>query len=156
MVEVRCETDFVARNEHFIRLVSELAKKLNNDQTLLNHQQQSNNVEKIWITDENRLKEIGGDLVMNTIQKLGENIRFVRGCLMRISNGNQSSNMIRLLPYAHAVAGKIESNDPEIVLGKYGTIVAVTQSTPESNTVVNEDEEMDQTQVSKNIDELGS
>ncbi|KAH9426247.1 hypothetical protein DERP_007187 [Dermatophagoides pteronyssinus] len=154
MVEVRCETDFVSRNEHFIRLVSELAKKINNQLTNLkaNHQQ-SDEVEKIWITDEKRLKDIGGDLVVNTIQKLGENIRFVRGCLMRIPN-NESSQ-VRLLPYAHAVAGKIESNDPEIVLGKYGTIVAVTQL-PESNTSVNEEEEMDTTQMSKNIDELGS
>lgn len=156
MVEVKCETDFVARNEHFIRLVSELVKKMNNYTTNLqaSQQQQSNGVvEKIWITDEERLKEIGDHLVVEMIQKLGENIRFVRGCLMRISNGR--STAIRLLPYAHAVAGKIESNDPDIVLGKYGTIVAVTQS-PESNPLMNEDEEMDTTQVSKNIDELGS
>jgi elongation factor Ts len=71
MVEVFCETDFVARNDEFKKLVHELALQVAS--------MDPKNVEALlkqpWIRDES---ETVGDLVKETIGKLGENIKISR------------------------------------------------------------------------------
>lgn len=147
MVEVKCETDFVARNENFIKLVSEISKKLACINLTTN---QSEVIHKSWIIDESKLTDIAGNLIVESIQKLGENIKFLRGCIINSLNSD-----IHLLPYAHSVGGKIDSKDKDVLLGKYGTIIAIVK---ELNSISQESmrEEMDRTQFSDNIEEIGS
>lgn len=132
MVEVKCETDFVAKNEHFIGLVTKLAERLASKSIhqSVDLRDTGECIQKRWIVDENKLNEIAGEAIRETISKLGENIRFVRGCIIRIPNMRNASEdtKVQLLPYTHAVAGKIASNDPNVVLGKYGTIIALQKS----------------------------
>lgn len=153
MVEIKCETDFVAKNEIFINLVVQLAHKLSTQQFQLSDISENKDcINKLWIVDTNKLAEIGGAHITDAITKLGENIRFVRGCIMKI---NHSTNDTFLLPYTHAVSGKIHSNDKDVLLGKYGTIIAIQQSksNPEFNKSADEE---DETVYSKTIDDIGS
>ena len=129
MVEVKCETDFVAKNSNFIELVTKLAEQLS-EQSAAIHQatdtrDRGNSINKLWIVDDKKLTEIAGDTITEAISKLGENIRFVRGCIIRIQAGVVSGDSAFLLPYTHAVAGKIVSKDANVILGKYGTIIAI-------------------------------
>ncbi len=67
VVELACETDFVARNQEFKKLAHELVLQV--------AAMAPKNVEELlkqpWIRDE---KKIVGDLIKETIAKLGENI----------------------------------------------------------------------------------
>lgn len=141
MVEVRCETDFVARNEHFIGLVTALAKRLSASSAsgtffgARDARDRGGCINKRWIVDEGKLGELAGEAITGAIAKLGENIRFVRGCIVHIEGEDQGQasqgtseeegSQVRLLPYTHAVAGKVSSPDPNVILGKYGTIIAI-------------------------------
>jgi len=74
MVEVFCETDFVARNEEFKKLCHELALQI----ASMNPESVADLFAQPWIRDESKTIE---QLVKETIGKLGENIkvnRFVR------------------------------------------------------------------------------
>ena len=137
MVEVKCETDFVAKNSNFIQLVTKLAQKLasQSQSNFADLHDDDDCIQKMWIVDEKKLNEIGAQQITDAIAKLGENIRFVRGCIVRIriNNNNPTSNSGNdegpiLLPYTHAVSGKINSNEPSVILGKYGTIIALVKS----------------------------
>lgn len=126
-VEVKCETDFVAKNEHFLQLVANLAERFaQRQQQLLTTAPDDMMINKVWLVDNNKLEEIGGELVRDAITKLGENIRFIRGCLVRI-NPNYKEG--RLYPYTHSVSGKLISPSESVILGKYGTIVAIRPNT---------------------------
>lgn len=149
MVEVKCETDFVARNEHFIKLVSAISKKLATINLITLNQ--SENIHKLWIIDESKLTDIAGNMIVESIQKLGENIKFLRGCII---TGPLNSD-IYLLPYAHAVGGKIDSKDKDILLGKYGTIIAIVKELNSNSISQDVKEEIDATQFSNNIEEIG-
>lgn len=65
VVEVNCETDFVARNENFSKLVQEVATKLLNAT--------SNQVKEKEIIDSS-FKKFLDDLITDSIAKIGENI----------------------------------------------------------------------------------
>jgi len=74
IVEVFCETDFVARNEEFKKLCHELALQI----ASMNPESVADLFAQPWIRDESKTIE---QLVKETIGKLGENIkvnRFVR------------------------------------------------------------------------------
>ncbi|KAH9399968.1 hypothetical protein TYRP_017538 [Tyrophagus putrescentiae] len=80
-------------------------------------------IHKRWIVDEGKLVELAGSSITEAISKLGENIRFVRGCIVHIQGEEEdqqqqkasaSSNQVRLLPYTHAVAGKVASANPNV------------------------------------------
>jgi len=79
LVEVFCETDFVARNEEFTKLCHELTLQI----ASMNPESVEKLLEQPWIRDESVTIE---QLVKQTIGKLGENIkvnRFIRyelGC----------------------------------------------------------------------------
>ena len=115
MVEVRCETDFVARNQHFVGLVTALAERLSNFSSgaARDARDRGSCIHKRWIVDEGKLVELAGSSITEAISKLGENIRFVRGCIVHIQGEEDqktsasASNQVRLLPYTHAVAGKV-------------------------------------------------
>lgn len=175
MVEVRCETDFVARNEHFVGLVTALAERLSNFSSgaARDARDRGSCIHKRWIVDEGKLVELAGSSITEAISKLGENIRFVRGCIVHIQGEEEDPqqekatsasasalNQVRLLPYTHAVAGKVASANPNVILGKYGTIIAIQkQQNLQSNQTV--DAETEQSQVedglkSNSIEEVGS
>ncbi|KAF7492969.1 Elongation factor Ts [Sarcoptes scabiei] len=143
IIEVKCETDFVAKNQNFVSLVTDLAKL----SAQIDTEKTEASVEKIVINDEQKLNEISGNRLVESINKLGENIRFLRACIIKT---NQID--IRLLPYAHAVASKIESNDINVQLGKYGTIIAVRPK----NQIEQSKNDLESNEVSYDIQELGA
>lgn len=161
MVEVKCETDFVAKNENFISLVTKLAERLS-EQSAAIHQsvdsrETGSSINKLWIVDEKKLNEVAGSTITETIAKLGENIRFVRACIIRITGDDPT---VRLLPYTHAVAGKIASTDENVILGKYGTIIAIqkgsspqVEGTRELDATVDEDDGL---VASDSLDDVGT
>lgn len=71
LVEVACETDFVARNEDFKKLCHELALQIAS----------MNPKDVDVLLDQDYIREPGkkiGDLLKETIGKIGENIKIVR------------------------------------------------------------------------------
>ncbi len=74
MIELRCETDFVARTDEFEELANELAMQV----AAMNPESREDFLEQDYIRDTKRTIE---DLIKDHIAKLGENIyveRFVR------------------------------------------------------------------------------
>lgn len=71
LVEVFCETDFVARNEEFQKLCHELALQV----ASMEPKSVEELLQQPWIRDESKRVE---QLVKETIGKLGENIRVSR------------------------------------------------------------------------------
>jgi len=67
VVELACETDFVARNEEFKKLAHELALQV----AAMNPENVEELLAQPWIRDE---KTLVGDLVKEIIARLGENI----------------------------------------------------------------------------------
>jgi len=67
VVELACETDFVARNEEFKKLAHELALQV----AAMSPENVEELLKQPWIRDE---KILVGDLVKETAGKLGENI----------------------------------------------------------------------------------
>ncbi|MGB9706778.1 MAG: translation elongation factor Ts [Microgenomates group bacterium] len=67
VVELACETDFVARNEEFKKLAHELALQV----AAMSPKNVAELLKQPWIRDE---KITIGDLIAQTIAKLGENI----------------------------------------------------------------------------------
>lgn len=68
MIVLLCETDFVARNEEFIKLAHEIAMQV----TAMNPKDVKILLEMPWIKDE---KITIGDLIKSQIAKFGENIK---------------------------------------------------------------------------------
>ncbi|KAI3370151.1 hypothetical protein L3Q82_024949 [Scortum barcoo] len=117
MVEVNCETDFVARNERFQQLVKDVALA-----TLAHHrnktQGQANYVKSVLAGDElNKLPASEGaslaDLVALTIGRLGENMSVKRAVTVGVpAEWNIGS-------YVHGGV----SSQTEVAMGRYGALV---------------------------------
>ena len=73
LLELRCETDFVARSEPFRQLAKELAMQV----SAMNPASIDDLIQQVYIRDESRTVE---QLVKETIAKIGENIRIERFC----------------------------------------------------------------------------
>lgn len=71
LVEVFCETDFVAKNDHFRNLCHELALQI----AAMNPESVETLLAQPWIRDESKTIEI---LVKEVVGKLGENIKVNR------------------------------------------------------------------------------
>ncbi len=71
LLELRCETDFVARNEKFRKLAHELAMQI----AAMNPENVNELMEQPFVKDE---KETIENLVKQTIAELGENIEVAR------------------------------------------------------------------------------
>ncbi|KAK5933849.1 hypothetical protein CgunFtcFv8_014298 [Champsocephalus gunnari] len=117
MVEVNCETDFVARNEKFQQLVKEVALA-----TLAHHrnktQSQGGYVKSVLVGDElNKLSLEAGaslsDRVALTIGRLGENLSVRRAVAVGVPvEWNIGS-------YVHGGV----SGQTEVAMGRYGALV---------------------------------
>lgn len=116
MVEVNCETDFVARNEKFQALVSTIAKEIarttspHSPQDILKEGFSGEQIKSIKSSDGVSL----GDLVALTIGSVGENMTPARAVRMAVTPG------FKLVGYAHP-----SNNDEGPKLGKFGTILAL-------------------------------
>ena len=74
LIDLRCETDFVARSEEFRKLAHELCLQI----AATSSQEKNSFLSEPWIRDESKTVK---DLISEYIAKLGENIvvkRFVR------------------------------------------------------------------------------
>jgi elongation factor Ts len=126
MLEINCETDFVARNQLFTELATVLTKSLAErrptgaDAVGGQHFDSGAVVSKWFFTGE-QLSSFCPELVVDAIGKLGENIRLSKACL--VSTGNASE--VKLIGYSHAVGGRVPATDEAVLLGKYGTIIAL-------------------------------
>lgn len=118
LIELNCETDFVARNEKFHELAEKTAA------AVLNHGMSINSdlpINKILLEADN-LKELKADdgklLADHTalmIGVIGENINLKRALCMNVSNG------IQLFGCTHPVA----VNPGSTLFGKYAALVAL-------------------------------
>lgn len=92
LLEVNCETDFVARNEHFKELTHKLSHILLEAKPL--------DVETLLVT--NHEGQLVKDLLSNYISKTGENIVIKRFDYLKASDDNSLIGM-----YVHSLGGKM-------------------------------------------------
>uniref|UniRef100_A0A0B7ADC3 Elongation factor Ts, mitochondrial n=1 Tax=Arion vulgaris TaxID=1028688 RepID=A0A0B7ADC3_9EUPU len=119
MIEVNCETDFVARNEKFIALVSKLVQECSI------HFEKSQ--EKLISANKDVLSQVTSsdqstfaDIVALHIGSIGENMSLRRATYLRADNDSVLST------YVHPSSGPNRSAK-SILLGKYGAIVELKQ-----------------------------
>jgi len=115
MVEVNCETDFVAKNPKFQALVSQAVKlclstKTNPNEPLYMKCKQINQLST------NAQGRTLADLVALEIGQIGENMLVKRGCVVEAAEG-QTIGM-----YSHSA----EPQQGKTLLGKYGALVLYT------------------------------
>ncbi|XP_054164205.1 elongation factor Ts, mitochondrial-like [Oppia nitens] len=138
MIEVNCETDFVARNELFSQLTTRLCHQLANRYATTGATQHTDTdtlVSRVRLSLD-QLLQLSPELVVEAIGKLGENIRLTKACL--ISAGSLNEPDVHLIGYTHAVGGKAQSGNEAAIetilndksgaivqLGKYGAIVVL-------------------------------
>ncbi|XP_045592836.2 elongation factor Ts, mitochondrial [Procambarus clarkii] len=116
MVEVNCETDFVARNDTFKTLVAQIAREcISSTPSILNHAvtkaKLSQEQLKTLVTSEGKTL---GDVAALAIGSIGENISLSRAVQVRGSAG------IHLVGYSHP-----STPDQNLATGKFGVILAL-------------------------------
>lgn len=128
LIEINCETDFVAKSSQFCQLVQQIA----NTAALLENSNSSGTTAITAINIENLLEKrlIGGEVdgtveggIRHYIGKLGENIKSRRGV---VAHQNLEGNLI-FGAYAHAAGQLVPAG-----LGRLGSLVAI-QSTSSIN-----------------------
>lgn len=144
LLEVNCESDFVARNDKFRDLVTELTLKIASASIVKKTSggegdaRQPAGLKKYAISGEN-LAPLN-DRVAEAVTQLGEKIsvrramlvenRGAAGAAISAATDQQSSDApIRLLNYAHAVGGQANLVNG-VALGKYGTLLAYRSVEP--------------------------
>lgn len=139
MVEVNCETDFVARNELFVELVSKVANAaIAKRKRIVNQNQEINTLGREMehlreVVPEHKLQneelqngsgETVGDAVARTIGKLGENAKISKAVTMT----TQVSNVIG--SYVH---GGFVTSYGGCSMGRFGGMVALRMKKSEVN-----------------------
>merc|ERR1712116_52868 len=127
MVEINCETDFVARNEKFQSLVAEAARACARNLPIDcsgTHQINYNSEELGDLKTSEEISTKLSDLVALNIGQIGENMNLRRGA----SIGSADKNI--KLAYSSHPSQSVE----EVLVGKYGAVVAYEESVdqPES------------------------
>lgn len=122
MVEVNCETDFVARNEHFqqfVELTSKACLQYVNDlpesELLSRTEFQSESLQKL--TDENGRKL--SDAMALMIGLVGENASLRRAVCFKVPDAIQLTGM------AYPTTSNTLAVDSSVQLGAYGTILGL-------------------------------
>nr|CAG4648915.1 EOG090X0EI4 [Polyphemus pediculus] len=119
MVEVNCETDFVARNEKFQALVAEAARSClisvpTGSSTMLQVNYSSEQLGDVPFNNGSDTSKLS-DLVALNIGQIGENMSLCRGAALQCpSNLN-----IKLACSSHPA-----QSHGEVLLGKYGAVLA--------------------------------
>ncbi|XP_005095058.1 elongation factor Ts, mitochondrial [Aplysia californica] len=127
MLEVNCETDFVAKNEKFLAMVSKLAQECKS-----HFEKQSN---KTVFVNKEELGQIASseqgtlaDIVALNVGNLGENMALRRGAFLRADKDSVLSF------YVHPSAPL--KNPKSVLLGKYGAVVEMVQKQSEGKPVM--------------------
>ncbi|CAG5123323.1 unnamed protein product [Candidula unifasciata] len=127
MIEVNCETDFVARNEKFIAMVTKLVQECSA------HFEKFN--EKVISLKKAELDQIVGsdqatlaDIIALNIGNIGENMSLRRGTFFRADSGCVLSS------YVHPSGGN--KSPKSILFGKYGAIVEMKQKNKDDEPVM--------------------
>lgn len=118
MVEINCETDFVALNERFQQLVQDVAAGIQSSTHIESGQDVDASLLGQLPLDESKTLT---DLVPELIGKVGENVVPRRGTALRVNNG-------LICTYVH--------NTVKPGLGKAAAIVALESSTPMTDEVL--------------------
>ena len=125
MLELNCETDFVAKNQLFTELASvltkTLAQRMPTGTDVGGQHSDIGSVVSKWKFSADQLSTLCPELIVDAIGKLGENIRLTKGCIV----GTGTEPDVHLIGYTHAVGGKVSASDQSVLLGKYGTIIAL-------------------------------
>jgi len=119
MVELNCETDFVAKNQKFRNLVSLAAEMC------MHHGKEQNSSYRELHLDQSSLNKLEcdgqtlADLVALEVGNIGENMKARRGVFLNVTDE------FHLGSYVH----NADSNSAKLkcVLGKYGSVVAFSQ-----------------------------
>ncbi|RUS70950.1 hypothetical protein EGW08_021295 [Elysia chlorotica] len=114
MLEVNCETDFVAKNEKFIAMVSKLVEECSG--YLQGSQESELSLSKADL-DQIQSSEQGtlADIVSLNIGNLGENMSLRRAVFLRAGENNILSAYVH--PSGGDAAGK------RLLMGKYGSVL---------------------------------
>lgn len=121
LVEVSCETDFVARNQKFHEFVARAAEHC----VAAARQQSSDDIFQLGSLDASQLAALRdgdrtlADLLALYIGQLGENMQLQRAVFLR-SNAPEA---VRISGYVHA-ASKVFQPISGIAFGRYGALVA--------------------------------
>lgn len=120
-LEVNCETDFVAKNNIFRQLVSNVTRQI--AQATPVHANQSNSKNEVisqYSIDPQQLNAFQ-DAVGEAVVQLGEKIRLSRALIVRTRS--ESEKPIRLIGYTHSAAGS-NLYEQGVLVGRYATIAA--------------------------------
>nr|XP_023012075.1 elongation factor Ts, mitochondrial isoform X2 [Leptinotarsa decemlineata] len=129
LVEVNCETDFVARNREFQKIVEDAARTCLD--FVRNHQKSQDKITKICLDAEQlkNLKAADGKLLADklalAIGTLGENATLKRALCLKAGNG------IHLSAYAHPSG----SASDKVLLGRLGGLLAYKAAESTENTI---------------------
>lgn len=129
LVEINCETDFVARNENFREFVEKASKACidyvkdvgGNDVTKIALESES--LKNLKLSDGKNLS----DHLALLIGKIGENTVLKRAICYK------TAESIKLFGFTHPAPEKIE--DGKVFMGKYGTIAAFNSNTENTEEV---------------------
>ncbi|GFO26717.1 elongation factor ts, mitochondrial [Plakobranchus ocellatus] len=118
MIEVNCETDFVAKNEKFVSMVTKLVEECSG---YLQGSQESEVYLSKAELDQIKTAEHGtlADIVSLNIGNLGENMALRRGVFMQATDNNVLSC------YVHPSGG---ADARSLMLGKYGAVLELVPS----------------------------
>lgn len=130
-VEVNCETDFVARNELFRNLVSDLTKTVASASIVNGSGNRivsgSDRLTTRYSLIQDQLQPFR-ESIIPAISQLGENILLKRALFMQ----SAPESGVKIAGYAHAVGGQANSHNG-IHVGKYGTLLAYAQPAEEDD-----------------------
>ena len=132
MIEVNCETDFVARNEHFQQFVDKASKacahyisEVDNTNKITKIALESDSLRNLKLDDGKTL----GDHLALMIGTVGENASLKRAICYK------TPEAIRLCGYTHPAPDKAVT-DGSLLLGKYGAIAAFNSNSEKTEEIL--------------------
>lgn len=125
ILEVNCETDFVAKNNKFKELVAKLTKQFASV-SQVEESPIKNSIQK-YVLNQDRMPK-NNEHINEAITHLGEKLQIRRACFIK---NHYEDPSISLVGYAHSTEG-LNNHLDNVTFGKYGTIVALKQL-PESD-----------------------
>ncbi|XP_064598400.1 elongation factor Ts, mitochondrial-like [Liolophura sinensis] len=132
MIEVNCETDFVAKNSKFHDLVARLTTACHENFVKLNQPRCDLNTDALATVPAGNGKTLA-DIVAMEVGNIGENIATRRAVCLTTGND------IQLGCYVHLAGPQIQTNS-DCIMGKYGAMLTLKQVSSEVNPELSLDE----------------
>lgn len=130
LVELNCETDFVARNQIFKDFLVDLTERVSNDHKKCDRFViPGQDFVEAFKPDDGELKSIQNEIAP-MISKLGENIRIARAMHLKINNESNLS----IFGQIHAHASRKTTSQYDISTGRFGAMVALKPQGDSFNT----------------------